>query len=571
MARHDAHSSGGDGPSGDVDAAATRGHSAADPAAAPKPRGRKRTCEHGAPGEPRPKAASCRKCAAERKALSRWRGNCEAKPKVMATPTPRDGLSIADEHRAERKLLALWTKHYVAMWKSIGASSVSAECVRAQLERARGARALELRETPKRCIAPLWKAMPGLVSTPYPSTSVDGVTGSRASLPGKKRTNAASQDSGSVPAAERTKPCLVLADPFCGALAVFKSWHGAAETAHRACARLEAFREGDEPEGDHEPLPLASLPLRAHERVPENIPESVSRFSQRRAPDGAGVVETTETHLSKRGSSSRLAFAARFRNLASWRCGDRVSWTRRASFHRRRGLLAASGGAFFRKDALDPYDTPLGVVDRKKKTAASEAFSLDDDEKDDEKDGAKDETRFELSMVDHRRLGFVFEPPAVAADAAFARFVAHRARFCAVLLPSDWVEDADAPWRAEAWAFLKSRGACAVVPTSEPLFCSSAREHETTLDDDDDDAAVEPRSDDRAFPEGPEGGRDERTEDHASAREISAEDGIARGGGARFGGGGDVSGAKRTYAWLVVFRDAQARESACPDEKFWEV
>ena len=104
-----------------MDAAATRGHSAADPAAAPKPRGRKRTCEHGAPGEPRPKAASCRKCAAERKALSRWRGNCEAKPKVMATPTPRDGLSIADEHRAERKLLALWTKHYVAMWKSIGA------------------------------------------------------------------------------------------------------------------------------------------------------------------------------------------------------------------------------------------------------------------------------------------------------------------------------------------------------------------------------------------------------------------------------------------------------------------
>jgi hypothetical protein len=84
----------------------------------------------------------------------------------------------------------------------------------------------------------------------------------------------------------------------------------------------------------------------------------------------------------------------------------------------------------------------------KKKTAASEAFSLDDDEKDDEKDGAKDEPRFELSMVDHRRLGFVFEPPAVAADAAFARFVAHRARFCAVLLPSDWVEDADAPWRA---------------------------------------------------------------------------------------------------------------------------
>jgi hypothetical protein len=304
--------------------------------------------------------------------------------------------------------------------------------------------------------------------------------------------------------------------------------------------------------------------------VPENIPESVSRFSQTRAPDGAGVVETTETHLSKRGSSSRLAFAARIRNLASWRCGDRVAWTRRASFHRRRSLLAASGGAFFRKDALDPYDTPLGVVEGKKKTAASEAFSLDD-EKDDEKDGAKDEPRFELSMVDHRRLGFVFEPPAVAADAAFARFVAHRARFCAVLLPSDWVEDADAPWRAEAWKRLKSRGACAVVPTSEPLFCSSAREHETTLDDDDDDDAAEPRSDDRAFPEGPEGGRDERAEDEDDAREISAEDGIARGGGARFGGGGDVSGAKRTYAWLVVFRDAQARESACPDEKFWEV
>jgi hypothetical protein len=118
---------------------------------------------------------------------------------------------------------------------------------------------------------------------------------------------------------------------------------------------------------------------------------------------------------------------------------------------------------------------------------------------------------------------------------------------------------------------LKSRGACAVVPTSEPLFCSSAREHETTLDDDDDDDAAEPRSDDRAFPEGPEGGRDERAEDEDDAREISAEDGIARGGGARFGGGGDVSGAKRTYAWLVVFRDAQARESACPDEKFWEV
>mmetsp|Transcript_10848 Transcript_10848/g.46241 ORF Transcript_10848/g.46241 Transcript_10848/m.46241 type:complete len:368 (+) Transcript_10848:1088-2191(+) len=86
-----------------------------------------------------------------------------------------------------------------------------------------------------------------------------------------------------------------------------------------------------------------------------------------------------------------------------------------------------------------------------------------------------------------------------------------------------------------------------------------------------DDDAAEPRSDDRAFPEGPEGGRDERAEDEDDAREISAEDGIARGGGARFGGGGDVSGAKRTYAWLVVFRDAQARENACPDEKFWEV
>ena len=75
--------------SGDVDASATREHSAADPAAAPKPRGRKRTCEHGAPDEPRPKAASCRKCAAERKALSRWRGKCEAKPKLLAAPPQR--------------------------------------------------------------------------------------------------------------------------------------------------------------------------------------------------------------------------------------------------------------------------------------------------------------------------------------------------------------------------------------------------------------------------------------------------------------------------------------------------
>lgn len=547
-----------------MDAAATRGHSAADPAAAPRPRGRKRTCEHGAPGEPRPKAASCRKCAAERKALSRWRGNCEAKPKLLAAPTPRDGLSIADEHRAERKLLALWTKHYVAMWKSIGASSVSAECVRAQLERARGARALELHETPKRCIAPLWKAMPGLVTPPYPSTSADGV-GSRASLPAKKK-NAASLDGS---AAEQTAR-LVLADPFCGALAVFKSWHGAAETAARACARLEAFQEGDKPRADHE-TDAASLPLR-RERVTENenVPESVSQ-THRRAPEEGAVAETTEAPET-RGSSS--AFAARFRDLASWRCGDRVSWTRRASFHRRRGLLAASGGAFFRKDALDPYKTPLGLVDRKKKMAASEAFSLSsrDDDDDDENGvdgGAKDET-LKTSMVDHRRLGFVFEPPALAADAAFARFVAHRARFCAVLLPSDWLQDDAAPWRAEAWARLKRRGACAVVPTLS---------RKTTLDDDDeDDDAVEPRSDENEN----EGGRVEQkrkcTEDEASARADALPDGIAapreRGEEEREkekGGGGDVSGAKRAYAWLVVFRDAQARESACPDEKFWEV
>ena len=362
----------------------------------------------------------------------------------------------------------------------------------------------------------------------------------------------------------------MLADPFCGALAVFKSWHGAAETAARACARLEAFQEGDELRADHE-TDAASLPLR-RERVTENenVPESVSQ-THRRAPEEGAVAETTEAPET-RGSSS--AFAARFRDLASWRCGDRVSWTRRASFHRRRGLLAASGGAFFRKDALDPYETPLGLVDRKKKMAASEAFSLSsrDDDDDDENGvdgGAKDET-LKTSMVDHRRLGFVFEPPALAADAAFARFVAHRARFCAVLLPSDWLQDDAAPWRAEAWARLKRRGACAVVPTLS---------RKTTLDDDDDDDdAVEPRSDETET----EGCRDEqkqkRAEDEASARADALPDGIAarrkKGEEEREkekGGDDDVSGAKRAYAWLVVFRDAQARESACPDEKFWEV
>ena len=506
--------------SGDVDASATREHSAADPAAAPKPRGRKRTCEHGAPDEPRPKAASCRKCAAERKALSRWRGKCEAKPKLLAAPPQRDGLSIADEHRSERKLLALWTKHYVAMWKSVGARSASAERVRAQLERARSARALELRETPKRCIAPLWKAMPGLVTTPYRSKPEDG---ERAS---------AKNDAGCAPS---PRSSLVLADPFCGALAVFKSWHAAAETAARACARLDAsgrraFREGDEPRAS----PFRTDASVANgESVENSRATSARREGETNADDDAG---------------SSSAFAGT-RRLAAWRCGDRVAWTRRASFHRRCSLLAASGGAFARKDALDPYESPFGK-DEKKKTSSSSSVE-------DENDAA-------AAATAHQRLGFVFEPPAGAADAAFARFVAYRARFCAVLLPSDWLDEADAPWRAEAWARLKARGACAVVPTPAPVSDDAADDAaDDASDDASDDARGEPCAVLVDWREGEAATKAARV--GASARGESA---AARKKKTKTT---TESGATRAYAWLVVFRDARTRRVACPDEKFWDV
>ena len=514
MEQHDAHSTGGKVPSADVDAAATCGHSAADAAAAPKPRGRKRTCEHGAPDEPRPKAATCRKCAAERKALSRLRGNCEAKPKLLAVPSPRDGLSIADEHRSERKLLALWTKHYVAMWKSIGARSASVECVRVQLERARSARALELRETPKRCIAPLWKAMPGLVATPYLLKTEVGERASAKNATGSELSPRSS---------------LVLADPFCGALAVFKSWHEAVKNATRACVRpnasaRRAFREGDRPRAG----PETDASVASGERV---------------AKSRATFLREVET--GDAGSSS--AFAGR-RRLASWRCGDRVSWTRRASFHRRRGLLTASGGAFARKDALDPYETPLG--DEKKNVSSS----LPEDEDD-----------VAAASTAHRRLGFVFEPPARAADAAFARFVAYRARFCAVLLPSDWLDDADAPWRAEAWARLAERGACAVVPTPAPVSLRDG-----ASDDASDDASARdvPRAalvigrDNAAATEAERVGASERGERIARHRSGA--------GATTCETNEAVSGAKRAYAWHVVFRDARTREDECPDETFWE-
>jgi hypothetical protein len=160
-----------------------------------------------------------------------------------------------------------------------------------------------------------------------------------------------------------------------------------------------------------------------------------------------------------------------------------------SSYHRRVAALRESGGALFRKDALDP-DESFGDVG-----------------------------------VFGDRCGFIFEPPAEAADSAFCRFVAYRARFCALSLPSGFFLEEAAPWRREAWRLLVEQERCALVQTPE-------------------------RSSDE------EGGASDETP--PSYAEV---------------GGSVPRPARETRprrrAWYVVFRDERTRRRECPDETFW--